>query len=403
MKVTEQRARLAEIRELATALNDSEDFGDDEQRTYDELMAEAAKVQAWLDRNDRLNELPPMKPEPVQQRGTPGAPAVHPRRTPDTESGMYCRYLRSGDNGVLAELNAETRASNDTGMNITTAADGGNAVPTGHYNGIIARRDEVMLRDRIGVMMIPGTGTTVNVPVDAEADGEFVTKGEMGDDNSTNAFDRDAPALGTVAMTLVKYTKKIEITDELLYDEDSRLMAFLENWVGKNVGRTHNSLLLTALLAGGTAGLILDAAAAFGIAEIPELVGKLMPEYQDNARWIMHPSTWAYLNGLNSANTFTFAPTPGSSVQGGGNGAGGFMGLWGFPLHTSSYATAYAAGVKSLVFGNYEYVGNREAPGLTFLRDPYTVDGKVILKYNFRTVYKVLQAEAVQYATHPTA
>jgi hypothetical protein len=37
------------------------------------------------------------------------------------------------------------------------------------------------------------------------------------------------------------------------------------------------------------------------------------------------------------------------------------------------------------------------------LRDPYTVDGKVVLKYYFRAVYKVLQAEAILYATHPSA
>jgi len=273
----------------------------------------------------------------------------------------------------------------------------------GITNGIIARRDEVMMRDRLGVMMVPGTGTTVNVPTDAEADGEFVATGEMGDDNSTNVFDRDAPALGTVAMTLAKYTKKIEITDELLYDEDSRLLAFLENWLGRGMGRTHNDLLITELETSGTAGLTLDAAAAIGIAELPELVGKLMPEYQDNARWIMHPTTWAYLNGLNGTSQFYMAPTPGSMLQGGGNGAAGAMGVWGFPLHLSSYATSYAASAKSLFFGNYEFVGNRESPGLTFLRDPYTVDGKVILKYHFRTVYKVLQAEAVQYATHPSA
>ena len=49
------------------------------------------------------------------------------------------------------------------------------------------------------------------------------------------------------------------------------------------------------------------------------------------------------------------------------------------------------------------YVGMREGAGMTFLRDPYTTDGIVYLKYGFRAVYKVLQAEAIQYATHPTA
>jgi HK97 family phage major capsid protein len=398
-KLIEFKQRRAAIKDELKALNgktieEKRDFSEEEQEQWDSLTAEAETMEKQINRMEMLDGFEASLPELPDTRETPRAPQYHKRPTADTPESIFLRHVRTGDMGALAEL----RASNDTGMNITTAGDGGNLVPTGHYNGIIARRDEMMLRDRIGVMMIPGTGTTVNVPTDDEADGEFVATSEMGDDNTTNVFDRDAPSVGAVAMTLVKYTKKIEITDELLYDEDSRLMTFLENWLGRGMGRTHNDLLITELETSGTAGLTLDAAAAIGITELPELVGKLMPEYQDNARWIMHPTTWAYIQGLNSANTFTFAPTPGSNDQGGINPV-----LWGFPNHLSSYATAYAASAKSLFFGNYEYVGNREDPGITFLRDPYTVDGKVILKYHFRTVYKVLQAEAVQYATHPSA
>jgi hypothetical protein len=44
----------------------------------------------------------------------------------------------------------------------------------------------------------------------------------------------------------------------------------------------------------------------------------------------------------------------------------------------------------------------RESPVMTLIRDPYTVDGKVILKYGYRCVYKVLQAAAIIYGAHPT-
>jgi HK97 family phage major capsid protein len=77
--------------------------------------------------------------------------------------------------------------------------------------------------------------------------------------------------------------------------------------------------------------------------------------------------------------------------------------LWGAPLYNSGKVAAIAASAKSLFFGNWFYMGLREAPSLTVLRDPYTVDGKVILKYYFRAVYKTLQAAAIVYGTHPTA
>lgn len=51
------------------------------------------------------------------------------------------------------------------------------------------------------------------------------------------------------------------------------------------------------------------------------------------------------------------------------------------------------------------YVGLRESTSLTMLRDPYTAagTGQIKLWFWFDLVYGVLQAEAIQYATHPTA
>jgi hypothetical protein len=47
----------------------------------------------------------------------------------------------------------------------------------------------------------------------------------------------------------------------------------------------------------------------------------------------------------------------------------------------------------------------REAPGLTFLRDPFSAagSGQVNLYYYFRAVYKVLLPAAVLYGKHPAS
>ena len=251
-----------------------------------------------------------------------------------------------------------------------------------------------MLANQMGVMRIPGKGLTVNVPVDAEADLAFAATLEQIDDYS-KVYERDWPALGSVAMTLVKYTKKIALTEELLEDEDSQLLAFIANFVGRSMAATHNTLFLTELRASGTAGLTLDAAATIGATEIPELVYKLAGEYADGAAWVMARATEGLIRGL-TGNPFLFNPNPAGSDRGRPE-------VWGFPVYNSTAASAIAASAKSLIFGNMNYVGMREGTGMTFLRDPYTTDGIVYLKYGFRAVYKVLQAEAVQYATHPTA
>src|SRR5690606_6071303 len=103
----------------------------------------------------------------------------------------FMHYIRTGkENSDMKRL----KASNDTDMNIGTAEDGQYLVPTGHYQNVIARRDESALWSRLGVTEIPGVGTTVNVPYDDEADGEFVVATE------TQEFDDDAPATGRKQM-----------------------------------------------------------------------------------------------------------------------------------------------------------------------------------------------------------
>jgi HK97 family phage major capsid protein len=96
-----------------------------------------------------------------------------------------------------------------------------------------------------------------------------------------------------------------------------------------------------------------------------------------------------------TGNMFLYQPTP----------AGAIRSLGGFPVYNSESVAAIGAGNKSVVFGNFSFVGYREAPSMTFLRDPYSAagTGQVNLFYYFRVVFKVLIAEAVLYGKNPTA
>ena len=372
------------------ALGEERALTDEEIGQVDAFKAEAEKIQKQETLAEQVEGMRALAAKPVEQRK---APAHIQRPTPDTAEGIFCRYIRSkGDEGALREL----RASNDTTMNITTAADGGDLVPTGHYQGIIEKLRPQALYSMLGVRMIPGQGTTVNVPIDNEGDsGAFVST------NESSAFDRDAPAISKVAMTLVKYTKKIDLTYELIQDEDSRLMDFLNIYVAQGMAATVNALLVAEALADGTAGLTLDSASAIGAAEIPELLYKLSAEYaRGNVAWLATRATEGYIRGLASSNQFLFAPTPG-----GRDGATSWGDLWGVPLYTDSNMGSITASAKSLLVGNWSYMGMRLDPAMTFLYDPYSRAsyGETILHYYFRCDFEVLQAAAFQYATHPTA
>ena len=397
LELRRQRAAVLDVAEgiVGKAVAENRGLTDEEQRQVEGYKGQADKLEEQAKLAEQIGSMR------STATGSPGAvtqtfetPMVNSKtRLGDDETRAMAYYIRTADASAI-------RASNNTGMNVTTAADGGDLVPTGHYNQIIARRDELMLADRLGVRRITGVGLTVNVPLDNEADGEFITKSEMGDDNSTNVFDRDAPAVTKAAMTLVKYTKKIEITDELLQDEDSNLLNFIAQFIGRGMAKTHNDLLVTEALAGGTAAKTFASASTIAFGEIPDLWYAL-PDYyatdEPSVGWIMRRATEGVIRGLAGTTGFYYGPTPAGTTT------LGRPTLWGAPLYNSGKVAAIAASAKSVILGNFFYMGLREAPGLTVLRDPYTVDGKVILKYYFRAVYKTLQGAAIVYGTHPTA
>lgn len=379
-KVIEMRRQRAELLDDARESADAEEMTDEIRQEVDAKLSQADVLQKDIEREERLAKMV-----------VPQAPAVLNIGLGDTEERAFGHWLRTGDDGGLHEL----RASSDTTMNITTDADGGYAVPTGHYQGIIARRDEAMLTKALGVRTIPGKGTTVNIPVDNEDDGEFVSTAESG------AYDRDAPAIAQVASTLVKYTKKVDLTVELLEDEDSRIMEFLNDFIGRGMAKTHNGLLLTEVAANGTSLKSFASATAIAVDELEPLVyTEALGPYMDDGGsvgWVMQRAVHGEIILLDDANARRYANNQmGDELR---------PMLLGYPVHYSAKSGATAASTKSVYFGNWNFVGYREGPGITVIRDPYSRAGygELILHYMFRCDYNVLIAEAIGYGVHPSA
>lgn len=377
----ELRRQRTDLLDQARKLADGE-LTSETRAQADDLLRQADDVKADIVREERLQEA----------LITRTAPAFNKTKLGDSEARAYAHFVRTGDSSGL-----EMRASNDTDMNIGTPADGGSVVPIGHYQGIIARRDESMLAKQLGVRTIPGKGTTVNVPVDDEDDGEFVSTNEASDS------DRDAPMLGKKAMTLVRYTKRVELSDELLNDEDSSLMAFLNDFVGRGVAKTHNGLLLAEVATSGTVLKTFASATAIGVDELEPIVySDTIEPYLDDTNstsWVMRRSVHGEIAVLDKAATRRYAETEQGRVS------MARKELLGFPVSYSVKAGATAASAKSVFFGNWNFVGYREGPDITVLRDPYSMakKGQLVLHYYFRAVYGVLQPEAIGYGVHPAS
>lgn len=331
-------------------------------------------------------------------------------RIGETERAI-CHYVRTGDRsgmrdmGVAADgdfpmainLPMERRAVDST-MNITTPADGGSAVPTGFARQVAARRNEIRLSSRLGVLNVPGRGTTVQFPYQNADAVVFAVTAEQ-DDAHAQSYERDALVLGSKDFTLVSYTKKIELTSQLLDDEDVGLMNFIAESVGRSIGLTHNNLLITEVAANGTSLKTFASATGIAVDELEPIVfHDTLAHYLDdagNCGWVMKPSVYGEIALLDDSSVRRYAN---NSM---GNEAG--PSLLGYPVYYSSYAGATQASAKSCFFGNWRMVGMREDPALEMIRDPYSVDGLVILKYRFRACYGVLIAGGIGYGSHPTS
>lgn len=390
--VAELRAERAKILNQAKELAEKAELTAEDRSKIDDLLTKADEIAKDIERQEKLAfQLAGLDKSAGRSVSGNKSAAVLKIGLGDTEERAYAHWVRTGDGGGLREL----RASNDTTMNITTDADGGYAVPTGHYQGIIARRDEGMLAAKLGLMPIPGKGTSVNIPVDGEDDGEFVST------NESSAYDRDAPAIGRVVSTLIKYTKKVDLTVELLEDEDSAILNFLNNFVGRGMAKTHNGLLLTEVAANGTALKTFASATAIAVDELEPIVfNEALGNYLDDGgsvAWVMQRAVHGEIVLLDDTSVRRYA----NNVMGNEQGPT----LFNYPVKYSAKSGATAASTKSVYFGNWSYVGYREAPGFTVIRDPYSRAGygEVIFHYMFRCDYNVLQTEAIGYGVHPSA
>lgn len=384
-------------------------------KTFKELLAEArkaisdgdmeraAELKAQVEMMRDIDALEPVKAvdkvvaNPIVTEQPDDAVKAMPNVNTKTKLGddyikSMAYFARTGDASAIRDSSA-LKASTDDITSIAVDANAGDAVPVGHYQNIITKMRESGLRAPLGLMNIPGVGTTVNVPIDIAGDGKWVTTGEQVADH-TVSFDRDTPQIDKIAMTLVSKTKKVELTNEILRDEDSRLVEFIERYVGAGLAATWNEEIVTKALANGTAALTLDSATTIGAAEIPELVYLLPDGYEGNSSWIMRRSTEGVIRGM-TGEQFLHAQTPQGEIRGN-------MPLWGSPVYNSAEVPAIASAAKTMLFGDFSYMGYREDPGMTMLRDPYSVDGAIVLKYYTGMVAEVMIAEAIIYATQLT-
>jgi HK97 family phage major capsid protein len=419
MDINEIRRRrtavIVDMRKLHDSVTERA-MTEDEEKRYNDMKAQVAAFDAQLARLEELDTLT------ASTRSNPGeqprnqAPAHNRGPRGDSEANAWRAYLRDGDRSGLAHLLRpgeergerpqvvltvpsqretrmilEERAVVDSTMNITTAEDGKNLVPTTLVGQVALRKNERMLAERLGCQRVPGVGTTVNFPVEKADPEDFPTTSEQSDAHGNN-YERGAFQTDLKAFTLVKKTRKVELTEEMLEDNGVDLMAYIADKIAREIARTHNGMLAAEVESNGTSLKTLASATAIAGGELEAMLGNdTLGYYLEDAtdiHWVMRSSThWAIKALRGDARLY----------------AGDENGLLGYDVLHSNKVDAIGANGKSVYVGDWNYMGYRESPEIRFIQDPYTVDGMVVLKYSFRGCYGILQAGAIGYGVHPAS
>lgn len=412
MNLKQKRASaIKRMQELAAA----DEMTSEQIAEFDKLEAEVKALDGQIaEQEERQSRAAQFVAQQNQRATQPerGVPGLLRHGRGDDESKAWKAFFQHGDSSGLRHLRGqdeetgrpaivlqlpsaaetrqasgqwESRAVVDSTMNITTAADGGNLVPTGFAGTVAVRKNERMLANRIGCRLIPGVGTTVNYPYESADPEVFATTSEQSDAHGNN-YQRGAVPTGVKAFTLVKKTRKVELTEELLEDSPINVQNYVADRISREMAKTHNDLLVAEVVANGTSLKTFAGAATIAAGELEAIMGNdSLGFYVDdasNASWVMRSSTHWLIKAI-TGNPRLYA--------------GMERDLLGYPVAHSNSVDAIATTKKTVLFGDWDLMGYREAPEIRFISDPYSVDGLIILKYSFRAVYGVLQAAALGY------
>ena len=389
-------SKLQRAMELdALAVTEKRAMSDDEQTEYDGAIQEHERLSEQATRAETLSRL---ARDPDDGDGNEGQPKDYARRNFNVlgnrevqEQRAYGHWLKTGDKSKLLQL----RASNAVDMAEGAVATGGAAVPTSLYDNIVARARNYSLLEKLGLRNIPGKGKDVNVAVELASS----TVNPFVQTNEKAAKDKDTPSLAVIPMTLIKYTKVVPVTTELLEDEDAGLIAYIDDYVVGAMADTINTAIITAALktsapAGFTILPLTTATAAPFVADLGQVYYGLREPYADRGKFVVRRATEGAYSML-QGQPFVLQATP-----------AGASGSWfGAPVYNAIDVPALALNAKAIIFADWSYMGYRMGKSVTVKRDDYSriLENIVQFVYEYRFVAQVLQPEAGVIGQKPAA
>ena len=349
--------------------------------TYDRMEADVVNLGAEIARLERREALDTELNRPV------GSPLINrPGVSGDLKTGRASDEYKKA---MLTALRSNFRNVSNVLMEGTDAS-GGYLVPTEYDTRLIeALEQENVIRSLATVIQTSGE-RKLNVAASKPAASWVEENGELVFGDAT--FDQ-------VILDAYKLSVAVKVSEELLADNAYDLESFLINAFGKAIGNAEEEAFLTGDGSSKPTGIfhatkggqiaVTTAGNSITADEVIDLVYKLKRQYRTNAVFVTSDSTLAAIRKLKNDNGYLWQPAL---------SAGEPDRLLGYPVYTSQFVPAMAAGQPVMAFGDLSYynIGDRGARSFAALHELYAGVGQVAFVAKERVDGKLVLPEAVQ-------
>lgn len=352
---------------------------------YDKMEKEITGLTKEIDRLNRQKSIEEQMSQPVNipLTGKPGAgtenkPEKHGRAS-DAYAKAMLTAMRSGFHQVSDILQEGTDAN------------GGYLVPEEWDSRLIDKLTEENIFRSLATTITTSGEHKINIAGTKPAaawieEGEALTFGDA-------TFDQ-------IVLDAHKLHVAIKVTEELLYDNAFNLENYIIDQFGKALGNAEEDAFLNGSGTGKPTGIFADkgggvtavtlSGTKLATDDILTLIYALKRPYRKNACFILNDSTLATIRKLKDNNqAYIWQP----SYQ-----AGEPDRLCGYPVRTSAYAPALAAGKAAIAFGDFSYynIGDRGIRSFQELRELFAGNGMIGYVAKERVDGKLVLPEAVQ-------
>ena len=385
LKINELRENRAKAWEAAKNFLDTHQtekgtLSAEDAATYDRMEAEVVSLGKEIGRMERREALDAEMNRPVGSPLTsrPGAADIKTGRASDEYKKAMLTALRTNFRTVSNVLMEGTDAS------------GGYLVPTEYDARLVeALEQENVIRSLATVIQTSGE-RKINVAASKPAASWVEENGELVFGDAT--FDQ-------VILDAYKLSVAVKVSEELLADNVYDLESFLINAFGRAIANAEEEAFLTGdgiskptgifhATKGGQTG-VTTAGNSITADEVIDLVYKLKRQYRANAVFVTSASTLAAIRKLKNDNGYLWQPAL---------SAGEPDRLLGYPVYTSQFVPAIAAGQPVMAFGDLSYynIGDRGARSFAALHELYAGVGQVAFVAKERVDGRLVLPEAVQ-------